>query len=61
MVLLELSGIAPSDEEIDELVKGFPETRARVERLWALDLVDVPPATVFRAAEATGPEEVLRG
>jgi hypothetical protein len=55
--LLDIAGIAPSPEEVDELVTAFPETRARAERLWAVDLGDIPPALVFRAAGVAGPEE----
>ena len=55
--LLDIAGIEPSAEEVDELVTSFPDLRARAERLWAVDLADIPPALVFRAAEANGPQE----
>lgn len=57
-VLLELAGLSPTADEFDQLVDQFPGLRSRVERLWALDLGDVAPALVFRAAEAVGVGEV---
>ena len=58
-VLLDIAGISPSEAEIDGLTKSFAETRARIERMWDLDLVDVAPALVFRAGEAAGPKETI--
>lgn len=60
-VLLDLAGIDPSPAEVEQLVDTFPETRAKLEHLWSLDLADTPPSMVFRAAEAFGPAEVVRG
>lgn len=60
-VLLDLAGIAPSPAEVEQLIESFPTSRARLERLWSLDLGDTPPSLVFRAAEAFGPAEVARG
>lgn len=57
-VLLELAGITPTPGELDQLVQTFPDTKARLEHLWSLDLGDTPPSMVFRAAEAYGPAEV---
>lgn len=57
-VLLELAGITPTPTELAQLVDEFPDLKARVERLWALDLGYVAPAMVFRAAESTGAAEV---
>jgi hypothetical protein len=54
-VLLELAGIAPSPQELERLTEMFPEMRASIERLWALDLGDIAPSLVFRAAEYAGP------
>jgi hypothetical protein len=56
-VLLDLAGIQPSDAEIEAFIASFPSTRASVERLWAVDLADEAPVTVFRAGEVTGPQE----
>jgi hypothetical protein len=53
--LLDLAGITPTASEVDELVAYFPDMRAKVERLWAVDLGDTAPSLVFRAAESTGP------
>jgi hypothetical protein len=55
--LLDLAGIQPSDFEIEALIASFPTTQAGIERLWAADLGDVAPATVFRAGEISGPKE----
>lgn len=56
-VLLELAGITPSDEEVAQLVAGFPALRSQVERLWRADLGESAPALVFLAAGAAGPAE----
>jgi hypothetical protein len=52
--LLGLAGIAPSPEEVDLLVASFPDQRARLERLWTVDVGETPPSLVFRAGEPTG-------
>jgi hypothetical protein len=56
-VLLELAGITPTDEEVAALVAQFPDVRQQIERMWAADLGDSPPALVVLAAGITGPEE----
>lgn len=54
-VLLDLAGISPAQAEIDQLIEMFPDMRASLERMWALELGDTAPSLVFRAGEATGP------
>ena len=54
-VLLDLAGITPPPDEVDQLIASFPQMRASLEKMWALDLGDTAPSLVFRAAEATGP------
>jgi len=56
-VLLDIAGITPSAAEVEQLHATYPDIRARIERLWALDLGDAQPSLVFRAAETFGPKE----
>jgi hypothetical protein len=55
--LLDIAGITPTDAEIAQLNTAYPDMRAQMERLWALDLEGAQPSLVFRAAEITGPKE----
>lgn len=57
-VLLDLAGITPYPDELEQLTAGYPDMRAQVERLWDVEMGDTPPALVFRAGEPTGPEEI---
>lgn len=57
-VLLEIAGITPRPDEIEQLATTYAQMRADIEHLWSLDLGDTPPALVFRAAEASDPQEV---
>jgi hypothetical protein len=59
--LLDLAGVVPSDAELADLITGYPDMKASIDRLWALDLGESVPALVFDAAGTYGPEEVSRG
>jgi len=48
--LLAAAGITPSDEDIDLLAKTYPGLRSQVERLYAVDTGDLPPAGMLRVA-----------
>jgi hypothetical protein len=47
--LLAAAGITPSDEEIDVLGKTYPGLRRQVDRLYAVETGDLPPAGMLRA------------
>jgi hypothetical protein len=47
-MLLDVAGLAPSEEEIAALVASYPEHRARVEALYAVDAARYEsPALIF--------------
>lgn len=48
-VLLEAAGITPSDKEIELLGKAYPGLQREVDRLYAVDTGDLPPAGMLRA------------
>jgi hypothetical protein len=48
--LLAAAGITPSDDDIDLLARGYPGLRSQVERLYAVDTGDLPPASMLRVA-----------
>jgi hypothetical protein len=48
--LLAAAGITPSDEEIDVLAATLPGLRSQVDRFYAVETGELPPASMLRVA-----------
>lgn len=55
--LLAAAGLHPPDDELRTLTSLYGEIRRQVSELWALDVGEDEPATVYRAASPDGPPE----
>jgi hypothetical protein len=55
--LLAAAGLHPPDEDLRSLTSQYGDVRRQLAEMWAVDVGEEEPATVYRAATPDGPPE----
>lgn len=55
--LLAAAGLHPPEEDLRTLIAQYGDVRRRLEAMWAVDVGEDEPATIYRASTGHSPEE----